>query len=93
VRLAFEAEVFEWRGPSPYYFVEVPEPMCDDLRVAARDVSYGWGVVPVTVQIGATSWTTSLFPKDGGYLVPLKDRVREAEDIAQDDVVELVLTI
>ena len=93
MRLAFEAEVFEWRGPSPYYFVEVPEPMCDDLRVAARDVSYGWGVVPVTVQIGATSLTTSLFPKDGGYLVPLKDRVREAEDIAQDDVVELVLTI
>jgi hypothetical protein len=93
VRLAFEAEVFEWRGPSPYYFVEVPEPMCDDLRVAARDVSYGWGVVPVTVQIGATSWTTSLFPKDGGYLVPLKDRVREAEDIAQDDVVGLVLTV
>jgi hypothetical protein len=93
VRLAFEAEVFEWRGPSPYYFVEVPEPMCDDLRVAARDVSYGWGVVPVTVQIGATSWTTSLFPKDGGYLVPLKDRVREAEDIAQDDIVQLVLTV
>ena len=93
MRLAFEAEVLEWRGPSPYYFVEVPEPMCDDLRVAAHDVSYGWGVVPVTVQIGATSWTTSLFPKDGGYLVPLKDRVREAEDIAQDDVVGLVLTV
>ena len=93
MRLEFEAEVFQWRGPSPYYFVSVPEPMCDDLRIAARDVSYGWGVVPVTVQIGATSWTTSLFPKDGGYLVPLKDRVREAEDIAQDDVVQLVLTV
>lgn len=93
MRLEFEAEVFQWRGPSPYYFVAVPEPMCDELRVAARDVSYGWGVVPVTVQIGATSWTTSLFPKNGGYLVPLKDRVRKAEDIAQDDVVELVLTL
>jgi hypothetical protein len=93
VRLEFEAEVFQWRGPSPYYFVAVPEPMCDDLRVAARHVSYGWGVVPVAVQIGATSWTTSLFPKDGGYLVPLRDRVREAEDIAQDDVVQLVLTV
>lgn len=93
MRLEFEAEVFQWRGPSPYYFVAVPEPMCDDLRVAARDVSYGWGVVPVTVEIGATSWTTSLFPKDGGYLVPLKDRVRKAEDIGQDDVVELVLTV
>ena len=91
--LEFEAEVIHWRGPSPYYFVPVPEPMCDDLRVAARDVSYGWGVVPVTVRVGATTWTTSLFPKDGGYLVPLKDRVRAAEDIAPGDAVELVLTV
>ena len=93
MRLEFEAEVFQWRGPSPYYFVSVPEPMCDDLRVAARDVSYGWGVIPVTVTIGRTIFPTSLFPKDGGYLVPLKDRVRTAEDIAQDDVVEVVLTV
>lgn len=93
MRLEFEAEVFQWRGPSPYYFVSVPEPMCDDLRIAARDVSYGWGVVPVTVRVGATTWTTSLFPKDGGYLVPLKDRVRAAEDIAPGDAVELVLTV
>ena len=91
--LEFEAEVIQWRGPAPYYFVPVPEPLCEDLRVAARDVSYGWGVIPVTVQIGGTSWTTSLFPKDGGYLVPLKDRVRTSEDIAQDDVVEVVLTV
>ena len=91
--LEFEAEVIQWRGPAPYYFVPVPEPLCEDLRVAARDVSYGWGVIPVTVRIGGTSWTTSLFPKDCGYLVPLKDRVRTTEDIAQDDVVEVVLTV
>jgi uncharacterized protein DUF1905 len=93
VELEFAAEVIHWRGPSPYYFVAVPEPLCDDLRVAARDVSYGWGVVPVTVRVGTTTWTTSLFPKDGGYLVPLKDRVRRAEDIAPGDAVELVLTV
>ena len=93
MELEFEGEVFHWRGPSPYYFVAVPDPMCDDLRIAARDVSYGWGVIPVTVRIGATTWTTSLFPKDGGYLVPLKDRVRVAEDIAQGDVVEALLTV
>ena len=91
--LEFEAEVIQWRGPAPYYFVPVPEPLCEDLRVAARDVSYGWGVIPVPVRIGGPSWTTSLFPKDGGYLVPLKDRVRTTEDIAQDDVVEVVLTV
>jgi hypothetical protein len=93
VRLAFDGEVIHWHGPSPYYFVAVPDPLCDDLRVAARDVSYGWGVVPVTVRIGGTTWTTSLFPKDGGYLVPLKDRVREAERIEPGDLVEAVLTV
>ena len=93
MELEFQADVIHWRGPSPYYFVAVPEPMCDDLRLVARDVSYGWGVVPVTVRVGATTWTTSLFPKDGGYLVPLKDRVRSAEDISPGDAVELVLTV
>jgi hypothetical protein len=85
VLLEFEAEVIQWRGPAPYYFVPVPEPLCEDLRVAARDVSYGWGVIPVTVRIGGTSWTTSLFPKDGGYLVPVKDVVRRAEGLALGD--------
>jgi hypothetical protein len=93
VRLDFEGEVIHWRGPSPYYFVGVPEPLCDDLRIASRDVSYGWGVIPVTVRIGGTTWTTSLFPKDGGYLVPLKDRVRAAEGIEQGDSIDLVLTV
>ena len=91
--LEFEAEVIQWRGPAPYYFVPVPEPLCQDLRVAARDVSYGWGVIPVTVRIGGTSWTTSLFPKDGGYLVPLKDAVRKAEGLAIGDDVEVTLVI
>ena len=93
MKLEFEAAVIEWRGPAPYYFLAVPGPMCEDLRVAARDVSYGWGFIPVRVRIGGTTWTTSLFPKDGGYLVPLKDRVRAAEGIDQDDVVEAVLTV
>ena len=93
MQLAFDAEVIQWRGPAPFYFLAVPEPLCEDLRVAARDVSYGWGVVPVSVRIGATTWTTSLFPKDGGYLVPLKDRVRSAEDITEGDLIEAVLTV
>ena len=93
MRLEFEAEVFQWRGPAPYYFVAVPEPMCDDLRVAARDVSYGWGVIPVTVQIGVTSWTTSLFPKDGSYLLPIKVAVQRAAGIGVGDTVDVAMRI
>jgi Domain of unknown function (DUF1905) len=43
--------------------------------------------------VGGTEFTTSLFPKDGGYLVPLKDAVRRAEGISEGDVVALRLTL
>ena len=56
-------------------------------------MTYGWGVIPVAVRIGETSWTTSLFPKDGGYLVPLKDAVRKAEGIAVGDTVAVQLDV
>jgi Domain of unknown function (DUF1905) len=91
--LEFEGKVLHWRGPSPYHFIPVPEGDCEDVSIAARHVSYGWGVVPVTVRIGETSFTTSLFPKNGGYLVPVKDKVRGAERIDPGDVVTVRLTI
>jgi hypothetical protein len=91
--LEFEGEILHWRGPSPYHFVRVPEADCEDVRKAARDVSYGWGVVPVKARIGRTTFTTSLFPKNGGYLVPVKDKVRAAERIDPGDVVTVRLTI
>ena len=28
-------------------------------------MTYGWGMIPVSVRIGDTEWTTSLWPKDG----------------------------
>ncbi len=56
-------------------------------------VTYGWGAIPVTVRIGETAWTTSLFPRNGRYLVPLKDAVRKAEDLALGDTVDVELII
>jgi hypothetical protein len=50
-------------------------------------------MIPVTARLGATTWTTSLFPKDGGYIVPLKDKVRNAEGVDVDDVVTIRLTV
>ena len=91
--LAFAGEIFEWRGPAPYYFVAVPQPECAELAAAAPLVTYGWGVIPVRAWVGETEWTTSLFPKDGGYLVPMKDSVRRAEALQAGDVVELRLTL
>lgn len=91
--LEVTGEIWYWRGPSPYHFVRVPEPQVEALRTVAREVTYGWGMVPVEVRLGATVWTTSLWPKDGGYLVPVRDRVRQAEGIDEGDVVTLALTV
>jgi len=67
----FSGPVVEWRGPSPYLFVAIPEDDSDDIREAARDVVY-WGQVPVSATIGRTEFTTALFPRGGRYLLPVK---------------------
>jgi hypothetical protein len=81
VILEFRGEIWFWRGPSPYHFVTVPEDESAELQAASALVTYGWGMIPVVARIGQTEWTTSLFPKDGGYIVPVKDKVRSAEGI------------
>ena len=93
MELEFSGEVWHWRGPSPYHFVTVPEHASDQLRATAARVTYGWGMIPVQLSIGSTRATTSLFPKDGGYVVPLKDKVRTAEQIAVGDTVTVRLAV
>jgi hypothetical protein len=90
--LEFTGEIWQWRGPAPYYFVTVPEKESLDLDAVSTVVSYGWGMIPVRVRIGGTEWTTSLWPKDGRYVVPLKDRVRTAEELREGDTVTVRLT-
>lgn len=89
----FEGEIWFWRGPAPWYFVTVPEPACADLQALTTSLSYGWGVIPVTVRIGETEWTTSLFPKDGRYIVPLRANVRSAENLAEGDTASVRLAV
>ena len=93
MRVAFAGEIWYWRGPSPYRFITVPEEECVALRAIASVVSYGWGMIPVWVRIGRTEFKTSLFPKDGRYVVPVKDVVRNAERLAEGDIVSVELRI
>ena len=93
MELEFTDTVFEWRGPAPYHFVRVPDDDALMVQDVAAAVTYGWGMVPVAVTIGASTFTTALWPKDGSYVVPLKDKVRRAERITLGDVVTLRLRI
>lgn len=93
MELVFTGRVIEWRGPSPYYFVPVPDEECADIREVAAMASYGWGVIPVDARVGEVAFSTSLFPKDGGYLMPLRDSVREPQSLSAGDEVTVAMTV
>ncbi len=93
MELEFTGDVWQWRGPAPYHFVTVPEEESSQLYSVSREVTYGWGMIPVRARIGAVAWTTSLFRKDGRYVVPVKDAVRRAGEIDAGDTVTLQLTV
>ena len=91
--LEFSGNLLYWRGPSPFYFVAVPADECEVLRDVSKWVTYGWGMIPVRAQIGKTVWKTSLFPKAGGYFVPVKASVRKAEDLGEGDEITVGLEV
>jgi hypothetical protein len=93
MHIEFDGKIWFWQGPAPWYFVTVPEQHSDDLKAIVGMVTYGWGMIPVTVRIGKTQWTTSLFPKDGLYIVPIKASVRKSEDLDEGDNVTLWLEV
>ena len=93
ISFEFESEIWFWRGPAPWYFVTVPEQQCRDLNAIAGAVTYGWGMIPVHVWIGKTEYQTSLWPKDGSYIVPIKASVRRSEEIEEGDLVTVRLEV
>jgi hypothetical protein len=91
--LEFSGEVWFWHGPAPHHFLSVPEQYCGGIDDASALVTYGWGMIPVTVSLGGSRWATSLWPKDGGYIVPLRKDVRAREHVDLGDTVSVGLTI
>ena len=91
--IEFNGDIWYWRGPAPFYFVTVPAEQSSDLKAISGIVTYGWGMIPVDVRIGKTEWKTSLFPKDGSYLVPIKDSVRKAENLEEGDNLTLRIEV
>lgn len=88
----FEGPVIEWRGPAPFYFVEIPDEASEDIKCAAKGVEY-WGQVPIVARISDLDFTTALFPKEGRYLLPLKAAVRTSLGIDLHQVVVVALTV
>ncbi|MBX3114477.1 MAG: DUF1905 domain-containing protein [Fimbriimonadaceae bacterium] len=91
--LEFTGEAIEWRGPAPFVFVPMPEPMSAEVKNVATTISYGWGCIPVTVRIGKTEFTTAMIPRNGVYMVPIKVAVQRSENVSVGDTVEVQIEI
>ncbi len=93
MNIEFDGDIWYWRGPSPFYFITVPPDQADALKTIAAVVTYGWGMIPVQAQIGRSTWKTSLFPKDGSYVVPIKAAIRQREKLKEGDRVTVRLDV
>jgi Domain of unknown function (DUF1905) len=93
LEFSFSAELWYWRGPAPYHFLTVSPDAARAIHSVAANVTYGWGMIPARVVIGSSDWETALWPKDGGYVVPIKDRFRKAEGLGLGDGVAVRLVI
>lgn len=91
--MTFRAALVEWRGPSPYFWLSLPPDASEYVRAEAAQASYGWGAIPVTVRVGGTQWETSLLPRDGGYALPVKKRVRVQEDLREGDTLTVEMSV
>lgn len=91
MQFSITGTMFEWRGPAPFYFVAVPEEQSAEIKASESMLTYGWGVIPVEGRIGETEFTTSLIPRDGLYLVPIKNMVRLPEKLAVGNEIEISL--
>lgn len=93
LEIEFKGKIWKWQGPAPFYFVTVPDSESGEVKKVSKEVSYGWGMVPVKVVIGETEWKTTLFPQGDKYVVPIKKEVRKAEGLGEGDEVVIRLVV
>jgi hypothetical protein len=93
VKIKFQGVMIEWRGPSPFYFVPIPEGPSKKIKAIAAQLTYGWGVIPVLGKIGKTEFSTALIPKGGLYYLPIKNAVRFAQELEVGSEVSVSISV
>ena len=86
-------EVFEWRGPAPFFFVAIPANYAREIDEVKQELTYGWGMITCKIVIAGKEYKTAITPKDGTYFVPLKDEIRRRHSLEVGAQVELTLLL
>ncbi|HET9442609.1 MAG TPA: DUF1905 domain-containing protein [Acidimicrobiales bacterium] len=91
----FEAELWRHEGEGGWHFLTVPVDVSDAIEARTAGARRGFGSVRVRATIGATTWTTSVFPdaRRTAYVLPVKQAVRAGEGIAEGDRLGVTLEV
>ncbi len=90
----FDAEMWLWKADAAWHFVTLPTEVADEIEDVVVE-RRGFGSLRVKVMIGATSWSTSIFPSKelGSYVLPVKKAVRIAEGMEIGETYHLKLAL
>jgi len=95
VAYRFITELWVHEGENPWYFVTLPPDQSDEIEALSAPSRRGFGSVRVHVTIGASTWSTSLFPdsRAGAYVLPIKQKVRLGERLQVGESVAVSLRL
>jgi hypothetical protein len=93
---SFRAELLPWEVRRDLWtLVTLPRDVSEEIREVVGDLRRGFGAVRVRARIGATTWSTSVFPQTAGgcYVLPVKRSVRDANRLDVGDEVDVSLDL
>jgi hypothetical protein len=95
VKVVFDAELWLWdaRRAETWTFVSLPSGESEEIRDLAGGLRRGFGSVRVRATIGNSTWATSIFPGQAGYVLPVKRQVRAAEALDVGDVATVTVEL
>lgn len=93
MEFSFSANLWEWRGPAPFYFLSLPLDIAEEINASAGMLSYGWGMIPVVARIQDVEFKTSMFKKNGTYVLPIKNAARIPLNLRVDDLIEVEISV
>ncbi|WP_433259896.1 DUF1905 domain-containing protein [Actinosynnema sp. CS-041913] len=95
--IVFEAELWIWdaRRTDSWTFVSLPVEASEEIRELAGGSRRGFGSLRVRVEVGGSTWTTSIFPDSarGSYVLPVKRAVRKAEGLDAGDTATVTVEL
>jgi len=96
VIVVFSAELWIWdaRKAESWTFVTLPTDASEEIHDLSAGPRRGFGSLRVRVTLGASTWTTSIFPdSQRGYVLPIKRPIRKAESLDPGDTATITVEL